>query len=82
MRLSILDRGHFTLRARLMMAVMRLTTGHRAPDVVKLHFYNHARVGSKMSASFQAAMRGPSEWTVFERESIAAYVSKLNECQF
>jgi len=27
-------------------------------------------------------MRGPSEWTVGERELFAAFVSRLNQCQF
>jgi len=27
-------------------------------------------------------MRGPSEWTVGERELFAAFVSRLNQCVF
>jgi len=27
-------------------------------------------------------MRGPSEWSVGERELFAAYTSKLNQCVF
>lgn len=82
MRLSILDEGHFSVGARLKMAVMRLMSGHRAPDVVKLHYFRFEPTGKRMSASFQAAMRGPSEWTVYEREVMAAFVSKLNQCVF
>jgi hypothetical protein len=82
MRLPILDRGHFSVSARLKMAMMRLVTGHRAPDVVKLHFFRFETVGRKMSAGFQSAMRGPSEWSVFDREVMAAFVSRLNECVF
>jgi len=82
MRLSILDRGHFPLRARLMMTMMRVMSGYRAPDVVKLHYFNYERVGKKMGANFQAVMRGPSAWTIFDREVIAAYVSRLNACHF
>jgi hypothetical protein len=29
-----------------------------------------------------AVMRGPSEWTVGERELFAAFTSKLNQCPF
>jgi hypothetical protein len=28
------------------------------------------------------ALRGPSEWSVGERELFAAYTSKLNHCRF
>jgi hypothetical protein len=82
MRLPMLDRGHFRLGHLLKMKVMGLLSGHRAPDVVKLHFFRYDTVGSRMSANFQAAMRGPSEWSVFERETMAAYVSSLNQCVF
>jgi hypothetical protein len=27
-------------------------------------------------------MRGPSEWSIAERELFAAWVSKKNECEF
>lgn len=82
MRLSILDGGHFPLRARFMMTMMRVMSGRRAPDVVKLHYYNYARVGKQLGENFQAVMRGPSAWTIFDREVIAAYVSHLNACHF
>ena len=82
MRLSMLDSGHFTLGARLKMGMMRLFTGQRAPDVVKLHYFRYDKVGRLMGANFQQAMRGPSEWSVFERETFAAYVSVLNQCVF
>jgi hypothetical protein len=82
MRLPMLDGGHFSWRARITMQVMKLATGLPAPDVVKLHFFNHEKVGAKMGAAFQAAMRGPSDWSVSDRETMAAFVSKLNQCVF
>jgi hypothetical protein len=82
MRLPILDGGHFNMRARIMMTLMHFMSRHRAPDVVKLHYFRYDTVGKRMGANFQTAMRGPSEWSVFEREIMAAYVSKLNECVF
>ena len=30
----------------------------------------------------QAVMRGPSEWSIGERELFAAFVSRLNQCDF
>ena len=82
MRLPMLDAGHFGLVPRLKMAMMRVLGRRDVPDVVKLHFFRYDTVGRRMSANFQAAMRGPSEWSVFERETMAAYVSSLNQCVF
>ena len=38
--------------------------------------------GAPMNEVFQEVMRGPSEWSIGERELMAAYVSKTNECEF
>jgi uncharacterized peroxidase-related enzyme len=35
-----------------------------------------------MKALTHEAMRGPSTWSVGDRELMAAFVSKMNECQF
>jgi hypothetical protein len=35
-----------------------------------------------MGALFQDTMRGPSPWPVGDRELMAAFVSKKNECEF
>jgi hypothetical protein len=31
---------------------------------------------------FQEVMRGPSAWSVADRELMAAYVSRVNACEF
>jgi hypothetical protein len=82
MRLPMLDGGRFRFAHRLRMKAMGVMSGHPVPDVVKLHFFRYDSVGRRMSENFQAAMRGPSEWTAFERETMAAYVSSLNQCVF
>ncbi|WP_434425530.1 hypothetical protein [Nannocystis pusilla] len=38
--------------------------------------------GAPMGALFQEVLRGPSEWSIGERELFAAWVSKKNECEF
>ena len=81
MRLSVLDSGH-TLKTKLMFALVRLLSGHRAPDIVKTLRYRPEYFGGKMSPVFQSAMRGPSEWSVGERELMAAFVSRANSCEF
>jgi hypothetical protein len=44
--------------------------------------YRKAFFGQPHSAHTQAVMRGPSPWTVGERELFAAFVSRLNQCLF
>lgn len=81
MRLDILDRGH-KLRHKLIFKIIRLTSGHPAPDVVKLLVYRPEFFGGPMGKVFQETMRGPSEWPIGERELMASFVSKTNECEF
>ena len=38
--------------------------------------------GKPMTEVVQEAMRGPSAWSVGDRELMAAFVSKTNECEF
>jgi len=38
--------------------------------------------GRPFSEALQQVMRGPSEWSVAERELFAAFVSSLNQCPF
>ncbi len=59
-----------------------LVSGHRAPDVVRTLRYRRHVFGGPHSAHTQAVMRGPSEWSVGERELFAAFVSRLNQCDF
>ena len=81
MRLASLDSGH-PLSTKALFVLMRLLSGHRAPDVVKTLRYRPEFFGSRMSALFQEVMRGPSEWSVGDRELMASYVSSVNACEF
>jgi hypothetical protein len=81
MRLEALDRGH-PLSTKALFVVIRLMSGHRAPDVVKTLKYRSEFFGATMSDLFQEVMRGPSAWSVADRELMAAYVSKVNTCEF
>jgi hypothetical protein len=38
--------------------------------------------GRPFSEALQDVMRGPSDWSVAERELFAAFVSSLNQCPF
>ena len=81
MRLAILDRGH-PLRTKLLFVVVRLLSGFRAPDVSKTLRYRPEYFGGHMNRLFQEVMRGPSAWSVGDRELMAAFVSKANACEF
>jgi hypothetical protein len=79
MRLSRLN-TEFQLRHKLKMLVIRVAGRREVPDVIKLHYYRFDFFGKHLGALFQQAMRGPSEWSVFDREMMASYVSSLNQC--
>ena len=80
MRIKVVEAGHVPDRA--LFAIIRAVSGFRAPDVVRTLRYRKAFFGGPHAAHTQAAMRGPSSWSVFERELFAAYVSRLNNCHF
>ena len=60
---------------------MRVMAGH-APGVVRTLLYRKDFFGGKFSTLTQQVMRGPSPWSVGEREVFAAFVSRLNQCVF
>lgn len=80
MRLARVERGR--LADRLLYAIIRRASGYRAPDVFRTLRYRAPRFGRPHSAHTHAVMRGPSEWSVGERELFAAYVSRVNDCPF
>ena len=80
MRLQRVHRGH-TLADKLKLAVMRLMAGH-APGVVRTLLYRKDFFGERFSELTQQVMRGPSAWSVGEREMFAAFVSRRNQCVF
>ena len=81
MRLDILDHGYGP-GTKLLFALIRLFSGHPVPDAAKLVFYRPDFYGARAKEFTHEAMRGPSEWSVGDRELMAAYVSKVNETAF
>ncbi|HZD70162.1 MAG TPA: carboxymuconolactone decarboxylase family protein [Actinomycetes bacterium] len=81
MRLDILNHG-YGLGTKLLFALVRLFSGHPVPDAAKLVFYRPDFYGARAKQFTHEAMRGPSAWSVGDRELMAAYVSKMNECAF
>ena len=85
MRLKRLQRGLGSghgLKHKMIMGVIRVMSGHPAPDILRTLFYRPEFFGDPFSKLLQSVMRGPGEWTVGEREVFAAYASKLNRCVF
>ena len=81
MRLNVLNNG-YAPGTRLLFALIRLFSGHPVPDAARLVFYRPDFYGARMKAFTHEAMRGPSEWSVGDRELMAAFVSKVNESAF
>ena len=62
-------------------AVMRGISRLPVPDAVKVNRYRPDFYGTPMRVLTQEAMRGPSAWSVGDRELMGASVSKMNECE-
>ena len=81
MRLRRVEHGH-RLGEKLKLILIRIVGRRRVPDVVKTILYRPELWGRPMSDWTQAVMRGPSGWSVGERELFAAFTSRLNQCVF
>jgi uncharacterized peroxidase-related enzyme len=66
----------------MLIRVISLALGARLPDAARVASYHKGFVGTALGAWAQAAMRGPSEWSVAERELMAAMVAMWNSCPF
>ena len=81
MRLAILDHGH-SLGTKLLFTFIRAVSRQPVVDAVKLVRYRREFYGAPMGDLTQQAMRGPSRWSVGDRELMAAVVSKANQTEF
>jgi AhpD family alkylhydroperoxidase len=80
MRLAILNSGH-GFGAKVLFAFIRAVSRLPVPDAIKLNRYRPDFYGTPMRGVIQEAMRGPSVWSVGDRELMGASVSKTNECE-
>jgi uncharacterized peroxidase-related enzyme len=81
MRLREVERGDGIVN-RLLIRFLSMALGMRLPDAARVAFYHKDFFGRPMGAWTQAAMRGPSTWSVGERELMATMVAKWNSCSF
>jgi len=79
MRLQVVDRGH-PLRTKALFAVIRVVSRQPVVDAVKLAFYRPDFYGA--GDLTHEAMRGPSDWSIGDRELMAAVVSQANDSPF
>jgi alkylhydroperoxidase family enzyme len=81
MRRREIERGDGVLN-RLLIGFISLVTRMRLPDAARVALCHKDFFGVPMGAWTQAAMRGPSIWSIGERELMAAMVTKWNSCAF
>lgn len=81
MRLEILN-THYGLRAKAIFALVRLVSRRPLPDAARLGFYRPDFYGRLSNQLAHEAMRGPSAWSVGDRELMAALVSQANQSAF
>ncbi len=81
MRLHEIERGDGIFN-QMLIGFISLVSRMRLPDAARVAFYHKDFFATPMGAWTQAAMRGPSTWSVGERELMAALVAKWNSCAF
>jgi len=81
MRPEVLNHGYKPV-TKLLFATIRLFSGRALPDAAKLVFYRPEFYGDAAKRFTHLAMRGPSAWSVGDRELMAAVVSQANESAF
>jgi len=80
-RLAIVERGHAPAEAAVLDGI-RARSGQEPLGVVKTLLYRSELFGRPFSEALDQVMRGPSPWSVGERELFAAFTSLLNQCPF
>ena len=78
MRLAFLDSGHSN-GAKAFFALIRTMSRRPVLDVIKLVTYRSDLYGGPMQGATHEAMRGPSGWSIADRELMAAFVAKTNQ---
>jgi uncharacterized peroxidase-related enzyme len=81
MRPDILNRG-YRPTTKLLFAVIQAFSRQPLPDAARLTFYRPRFYGAQAKEFTHEVMRGPSAWSVADRELMAAFVSKVNESAF
>lgn len=67
---------------RVLFPILGWKMGAPVPDIVRTLLYRPKLFGNAYNRWIQAVLRGPSPWSVSERELFASFTSRLNECVF
>ncbi len=81
MRLQKVESGH-RLQEKLFLRFIQFISFRQPFDVVKLFMYRPEYFGRNFCSLGQEILRGPSDWSVGERELFGAFTAKLNKCVF
>ena len=81
MRLKILNTG-YRWSTKVLFACIQAILHQPVPDAARLVLYRPDFYGAPMKAFTHEVMRGPSAWSVGDRELMAAFVSQMNACAF
>jgi hypothetical protein len=81
MRLREIEKGD-GFGYRILFGFISMISGMRLPDAARIVMYHKDFYGKPMTSWTQAAMRGKSDWSVGERELMAAMVASWNQCPF
>jgi hypothetical protein len=65
-----------------MLTLMRMVCFGEPLDVAKTLMYRPEFFGKPFCALAQAILRGPSAWSVGERELFGAFTAQVNHCGF
>jgi hypothetical protein len=80
MRIAAPETGHRPLQ-KLQLALIRTLVG-QVPGPILVLSYRRALFGRQFARCLEQGMRRGSAWTQPEREIFAAFVSKLNQCDY
>lgn len=80
-RLPVIERGR-GLRMLVLRPVLSWFFGRPSPGFVKVLLYRHKFFGKPVGRYGHAVLRGPSRWSVGERELFAALMSVGNRCGY
>jgi hypothetical protein len=81
MRLAVVERRH-SLTQKLLLQLGWLIHASEPLDVMKVFMYRPEFFGKPFCDLAHVVLRGPSDWSVAERELFGAFTSKLNHCVF
>ena len=81
MRIGRVEKGQ-ALKYRLVLGAIGAVRRHRAPDILRVLTYRPEFFGRAFSGALHEAMCAPGHFTRGERELVAAYTSRLNDCLF